>query len=138
MNRINFKGIILAALFVLILDTISGIVMIVFMGGGSLQEGMTAEQMSDAIAAVTLGTNFLFGSLVLGSLSTIAGGYVAARIAKKEFYLNAGAIGVLGIIFGVLLASNYPFWFNVLGFLSALPAALLGGHLARSRNVANA
>lgn len=82
---------------------------------------------------MTLSTNFLLGSIILGTLSTMVGGYLAARIAKKEPYWNAGAIGVLGIVLGLLLAKDYPLWFNVVGFLLALPAALLGGHLARSR-----
>jgi len=138
MNRVSFKGIVLAALLVLVLDTIAGIGMMVFMGGSALKGGMTEQQTNEAIAALTLSTNFLLGSVILGTLATIVGGYVAARIAKKEPYLNAGVIGVLGIVLGVLLAKNYPLWFNVLGFVLVLPAALLGGHLARSRIEGNA
>ena len=138
MSRVSFKGIILAALLVLVLDTIAGIVMFVSMGGSFLRRGMTEQQMSDAIAALTLSTNFLLGSVILGTLATIVGGYIAARIAKKEAYLNAGIIGVLGIVLGILLANNYPLWFNVLGFVLVFPAALLGGHLARSRIERNA
>ena len=138
MKKVSFKGIILAALLVLVLDTIAGVVMFVSMGGSFLRSGMTEQQMSDAIAALTLSTNFLLGSVILGTLATIAGGYVAARIAKKEPYLNASIIGVFGIVLGVLLANNYPLWFNVLGFVLVLPAALFGGHLARSRIEGNA
>lgn len=138
MSKISFKGIVLAALVVLVLDTIAGIVMTVFMGGGFLREGMTEQQTTDAIAALTLSTNFLLGSMILGTLATIVGGYVVARIAKREPYLNAGVIGVLGIVLGVILAKNYPLWFNVLGFVLVLPAALLGGHLAKSRTKNNA
>ena len=83
MKKVSFKGIILAALLVLVLDTIAGVVMFVSMGGSFLRSGMTEQQMSDAIAALTLSTNFLLGSVMLGTLATIAGGYVAARIAKK-------------------------------------------------------
>lgn len=133
MHKLSFKGIIVAALLVLVLDTIAGIGMMAFMGGSAFKEGMTEQQTNDVIAALTLNTNLLLGSVILGTFATIVGGYVAARLAKKEPLLNAGVIGVLGIILGVLLAENYPLWFNVLGFVSVLPAALLGGHLARSR-----
>lgn len=133
MNKLSFKGIALAMLLVLALDAIAGIAMTAFMGSNAFSEEMTEQQMNDAIAAMTLSTNFLLGSIILGTLSTMVGGYLAARIAKKEPYWNAGAIGVLGIVLGLLLAKDYPLWFNVVGFLLALPAALLGGHLARSR-----
>lgn len=138
MKRVSFKGIILAALLVLVLNMIAGVVMFVSMGGSFLRRGMTEQQMSDTINALTLSTNFLLGSVIIGTLVTIVGGYVAARIAKKEPYLNASIIGVLGIVLGVLLANNYPLWFNVLGFVMVLPAALLGGHLAKSRIVGDA
>ena len=132
MNRVSFKGIVLAALVVLVLDTIAGLGMAVFMGDSSLLEG-NDQQTKDAIEALTLSTNFLLGSVIFGTLATIVGGYVAGRIGKTAPYLNAGIIGVLGIVFGLLLNKDYPLWFNVAGFVSVLPAALLGGHLARSR-----
>ena len=133
MKRISFKGIILALLLTLALDTIAGVTMFVSMGGSFLRRGMNQQQMSDAIATVTLSTDFLLGSILFGTLATIVGGYVAARIAKKEPYLNAGMIGALGFVLGVLTANYNPLWFNVVGLGLVLPAALLGGHLARSR-----
>ena len=133
MDRFSLKGIILAILLMLALDTISGITLVGVMGSHAFQEGLTEQQVNEALAAVTLNRNFLLWSLILGTLSTIVAGYVAARIAKREPYLNAGVVGVLGIVMGLLLSKDFPLWFNVLGFLLVLPAALLGGHLARPR-----
>ena len=133
MDRFSLKGIILAILLMLVLDTISGVALMGVMGSHVLQEGLTDQQVNEAIAAVTHNRDFLLWSLILGTLSTIVAGYVAARIAKKEPYLNAGVVGVLGIAIGLIFSADYPLWFNVLGFLLVIPAALLGGHLARPR-----
>lgn len=131
MEKVSPKGIVLALALTLALDTIAGLAMMVFMGQSAFQRGMTEQQTSEAIAAVTRGTDFLLGSVILGTLSTLVGGYVAARVAKREPYLNAGAIGVLGIVLGMLMPGNYPLWFDLSGLLLVLPAALLGGHLAK-------
>ena len=133
MDRFSLKGIILAILLMLVLDTISGVALMGVMGSHVLQEGLTDQQVNEAIAAVTHNRDFLLWSLILGTLSTIVAGYVAAQIAKKEPYLNAGVVGVLGIAIGLIFSADYPLWFNVLGFLLVIPAALLGGHLARPR-----
>ena len=69
---------------------------------------------------------------MLGSLSTVAGGYVSARIAKRLPYMNSAAVGVVGLVLGAFLADGtLPLWFNLLGFASVLPMALVGGHLAK-------
>ena len=133
MDRFSLKGIILAILLMLVLDAISGVAFMGVMGSHAFQEGLTEQQVNEALAAVTLNRNFLLWSLILGTLSTIVAGYVAARIAKREPYLNAGVVGVLGIVIGLIFSGDYPLWFNVTGFLLVLPAALLGGHLARPR-----
>jgi hypothetical protein len=139
MHNISLKGIILAIMLVVALDTISGIaIMPIFFGGDALDAEMTEQERNDAITAVTLTTNFLLTSLIRGVLSIMVGGYVAVRIAKKEPYLNAGAFGAAGIILKVLFLKTLPLWFNVSSLLLVLPAALLGGQLAKSRIVGNA
>ena len=138
MDRFSLKGIILAILLMLMLDTISGVALMGVMGSHVFQEGLTDQQMNEAIAALTHNRDFLLWSLILGTLSTIVAGYVAARIAKREHYLNAGIVGVLGIVMGLIFSKDYPLWFNVLGFLLVLPAALLGGYFAKARIEHNA
>ena len=69
---------------------------------------------------------------MLGTLTTIVGGYVCAKVANRLPYMNAAALGVVGLVVGVLLADgDSPLWFNVLGLLVVLPSALLGGHFAK-------
>jgi hypothetical protein len=133
MIKISIKGVILAIVVVLILDTIAGMVTMAIFVSHSVKEGMTKQQMNEAVVAVTLSTDFLLVSIIFGTLSTILGGYIAAQVAKNNYYMNAAVIGVLGMVLGALTATDYPPWFSLLGFLLVLPAALLGGHLARPR-----
>jgi len=133
MIKISIKGVILATVVAIIMDIIAGIVMMAILGSHSFKVGMTEQQMHEAILAVTFSTDFLLGSVIFGTLSTIVGGYIAAQVAQNNYYMNAAVIGVLGIVLNALTTTDYPIWFNSLNILLALPAALMGGHLARPR-----
>lgn len=138
MRGISLKAIAIALIATFALDIVSGIALTAILGGESLAPEMTEQQTADAIVALTTTRAFLTWSFVLGTLSTVVGGYIAVRIAKTVPYLNALAFGVLGIVFGALMAEGLPLWFNVLGFALVLPAALLGGHIAKRRIKGNA
>ena len=71
--------------------------------------------------------------LIFSTASTVLGGYLAARLARAVPYFNALAFGVLGLVLSVLTVPDVPTWFKVLGFGLTLPAALLGGHIAKVR-----
>ena len=138
MIKISIKGVILGIVVALILDIIAAFVMGAIVGVSLVKEGMTQQQLKEAVVAVILSTGFLLGSGIFGTLSTILGGYIAARVAKNNYYMNAAVIGVLGIVLNALTGTDYPLWFNSLAVLLILPAALLGGHLARPRVQGNA
>ena len=121
MARISIKAVLLGFGAMLVLDTLVGIVLYGTFGGGG-----TAEQ---AVSEAVANPAFLLVSAVLGSLTTAAGGYLAARIAKSYPYFNALALGLLGAVFGLLFWPQYPAWFNILGLVLVVPAALLGGHV---------
>jgi hypothetical protein len=123
MEGISIKGIVIANIVILFADVVAGI-------GLTLVLGSDAFKSEEAITALTASTPFLLGSLVLGTLSVVLGGFVAARIAKTKHYANAGVVGAIGIVLGVFLAGESPLWFNAIAFLLIIPAALLGGHLA--------
>ena len=126
MKNISIKGIIFAVLAVVILDTISGIALIpIFV------KDMTEESLKVLSHEVGL----LIFSMFFGTISTVIGGFIAAKYGKLAPYKNAAVIGVIGIILGVLLSSNYPLWFNVLALLITLPSALLGAYFVARKNV---
>jgi hypothetical protein len=137
MRSISIKGLIFAIVITLLLDTVSGIGLTIALGGTSTSEGMTDQQIIDAVAVLTHSTAYLAGSLVLGTLSTVVGGFIVARVAKKAPYQNAGIFAVFGMIFGLYFAADFPFWFNAIGFVLVMPASLLGGWLGIGKERSN-
>ncbi|MET0335183.1 MAG: hypothetical protein ABW190_12995 [Rhizobacter sp.] len=132
MTRFDPKAIIIAMLLSLALDVVGSVVLVSGFGA-RLDSGMTPEQVNEAVKAVTQGAGFMLASLVYGTATTVFGGHVAARLARGFPYFNALAVGVLGIVLGLLLSDDAPFWFSAAAYLLSVPAALWGGHLAQQR-----
>jgi hypothetical protein len=132
-TRFDPKAISIAMLLSLALDVLGSIVLVsVF--GAQVDPAMSAEQVNAAVEAVMAGTGFMLASLLYGTATTAFGGFVAARVARAYPYFNALAVGVLGIVLGLLLSDDVPWWFEATGYLLSIPAAVAGGHLARRRN----
>lgn len=129
MTRFDPKAIAIAMLLSLALDVIGGVVLMASFGAG-LSEGMSAEQTKAALDAVLQNTGFLMASLAYGTFTTGVGGFIAARMARAYPYFNALAVALLGIMLGLLLSDDWPWWFDAVGYLSTVPAALFGAHLA--------
>ena len=130
MTRFDPKAIFTAMLLSLALDVVGAVLLHATMGPG-LSDNMPPEQMKAALLALQEDTGFLLVSLLYGTCTTVFGGYVAARLARAYPYFNALAVGVLGIVLGLLLSSPSPAWFNALAYLISVPAALLGGQLSQ-------
>lgn len=133
MHGISIKAVVIAVLVMVILDTATGMALVAILGGDSFASGMSEQQMTDAMLEVTGSSAYLGWGLVLGTLTTVIGGFIAASVAKSVPYLNAFVFGLIGILIGALTAGGLPLWLNVVAFASTLPAALLGGHIAKRR-----
>jgi hypothetical protein len=139
MRHLSIKAVLSGAAIGLLLDLLSGVTLTFVLGSDAFTRGASEAEVQRALAELSRATPFLFASLVLGSLSTVAAGYVSARIAGRLPYMNAAAVGVAGLLLGVFFADGtLPLWFNLLGFASVLPMALLGGHLAKRQAQARA
>ncbi|HAS53039.1 MAG: hypothetical protein A2X56_12055 [Nitrospirae bacterium GWC2_57_13] len=90
----------------------------------------------EQIEALFSTTGVLVFGLVIGLLCTMLGGFVAGSIAKKAHYLNSGLVGGLGVLLGVAFVGQSPLWYDVVTFITIIPAAMLGGHLAKGRHPA--
>ncbi|MBI3147674.1 MAG: hypothetical protein HYZ17_04100 [Betaproteobacteria bacterium] len=130
MNRISLKAVVLGFLLVLVLDVALGVAQLALHSDELFVEGQSDEQMAAALDALTTSASFLIFSILSGTLTTVVGGYVAARIAKRYPYFNGLALGVLGTAFGLAFWSEYPLWFNLAALVTGIPASLLGAHLA--------
>lgn len=131
MPNISIRAVVLASLAVLGVDIVSSILLTQMFGGPGFGSGMSEEQMRSAYRVLLQDARYLTFGLILGTASTVLGGYLAARLAHSVPYFNALAFGVLGLILSMIGTGELPTWFKVIGLLLTLPAALLGGHLAK-------
>jgi uncharacterized membrane protein len=125
MENVSIKGIIIAVIVTLILDTSGGIA-----GIPLFAESMTEE----AILAVEKQTSFLLYALVIGSLTTVLGSYISAKYGKSAPYKNAVIYGLIGVIIALMLATFDPLWFDIIGFISLIPASVLGAYFVASKS----
>lgn len=105
--------------------------------GNLIVESVTGIEPLSAQGASALGVSrapALLMVVVAGCfLGTLAGGYVAARLAPARREYHALAVGGFQMVFGViqLLLFPHPVWFAV-AILAAFPSgALLGSALSR-------
>jgi hypothetical protein len=86
------------------------------------------EAFAEIVAQMPVGT--LLMVLLAYGLGTFAGAWLAARLAGRWFY--AMLVGGVMMLAGVsnLVAIPHPWWFTVLGIVTFLPCAYLGGRLA--------
>lgn len=133
MQGISFKAVAIGMVAMFLLDVVGGIGLTVVLGGPTGSPGMTVQQAREATIAFMHSTGYLTGSLILGTVATVIGGYLAARNANAAPYLNAGFLGACGVVVSLLLGRGSPAWFVLSGALVVLPAALLGGHVAAGR-----
>ena len=138
MNRVSPKALLISLAVMLALDTLGGMILTIFFASQSIHGNTTPEQTRAAVAAMNQSSGFLLSALAYGTITTILGGYLAARLAKRLPYFNAGAFGLASIAIGIILAGSSPLWFDIVGFFVTLPAALFGGHLSKRDGPPNA
>jgi hypothetical protein len=85
-----------------------------------------------AVAERMLEPTGLVLCLVLGSVGTVFGGFIAGRVAGHSEVFHGGLVSVLGLLFGLPFMSHYPQWYNAVCLGGVVPIAMLGGWLAVS------
>ncbi len=77
----------------------------------------------------------LLTTLVLGLLMTAIGASVAARMAPRAERPHAFAVGIVSTLVGFLFVfsapDSDPFWLQATGLILTIPAAFVGGEVAR-------
>lgn len=136
MHGISIKAIALATLAVFGIDVASSMVLMGVFGDPLMN--VSEEQVRTAAAALNRNLDYLTAVLILGTASTVVGGYLAARLAHSVPYFNALAFGALGVLLGALMSADLPTWFRVVGLGLTIPAALLGAYLSKRRTRATA
>lgn len=128
MSSIDIRAILLATLAVFGIDFFTSWMLFAVFGGP--MDG-TDEQVKNVVAAMTRDPAYLRAVLILGTASTIVGGFLVARIARQIPYFNALAYGLLSVVLSVLLSGDLPMWVRVVGIGVTVPAALLGAYFGK-------
>lgn len=131
MYRISIIAVIAAFVAELIADQIIGFVMVIAFAQGAIEPNMSEEAVAQAVKAIGNQSSFLALSMILGTATTMGGGYLAARIAKRFPYYNGLAIGIVGLTFQLYLWKLNPLWMNIIAVLTVLPMSIWGAHLAK-------
>ena len=133
MPSISIRAVILATLAVLGVDIVTGMVLTQMFGGPAFGSDLSQEEIRHAYQVLMQDVRYPTLGLILGTASTVLGGYLAARLARNMPYYNALAFGVLGILISTIGSGDLPTWLKVVGLGLSLPAALLGGHIEKLR-----
>jgi hypothetical protein len=135
MQAISFRAVLLATLAVIGVDILAG--MILFgIYAPDVNAHMTNEELQRVIERLMENREYVLVSFVLGTASTVLGGYLAARLARTVPYFNALAFGILGVALGFATSADLPTWYRVLGIGATIPAALFGAQIAKRQMLA--
>lgn len=130
MRQVKPVAVVLAFLAEIVVDYIVQGSMLAAFGQGRLSRDMTDAELRSAVDAITSEPGFLLTLVVLGTATTVGGGYLAARLGKVVPYYHGLAIGLLGILL-VVLTWGGPLWLNLFALLMNIPASIYGAHIAK-------
>ena len=103
--------------------------------------GVPQEAIEKALEEALSSQDGLFALMVIGAFGTALGGYVAARLAGSEQVKHGALVGAISLIIGAVQGAisggpgPAPYWYELLGFILAIPAGALGGSFARSSSI---
>lgn len=131
MKKIRIGAVVIAFVAELGLDQILSTILLIAFGHTDFSADMSDAEQKAFVRAVWDDGGFVFVAFVMGTVTTVLGGYLCARIAKQFPYYNGLAIGIVGLVFTLLVMGEAPVWYTVLGLLIAVPASIYGAHLAK-------
>lgn len=131
MKKIRIGAVVIAFVAELGLDQILSTILLFAFGHTDFSADMSDAERLAFVRKVWSDGGFIFVAFVLGTATTILGGYVCARIAKQFPYYNGLAIGIVGFVFTLLVMGEAPWWYTALGLLMSVPASIYGAHLAK-------
>jgi len=133
MPRFSFQALITAFSTEVLADLLVARMLFPMFAKDLLVADMDQEAMLAAAKTVYETTTYLPIMFMFGTLTTVAGAYLAARLARRIPYYHGLAMGIIGLVFGLFFWSADPIWLDYLGVVLTIPASLLGAHLARKR-----
>lgn len=104
-------------------------------GAMLVQAGVPVEQIAERMTTVSLLSGFGLAAILGGSLFSLLGGYVCARIAKADELRIGAVMAVLACLLGFWMGSGtYPLLENLLMVVLTFGVVMAGAALGRRRN----
>jgi hypothetical protein len=131
MKRISLKGVVIGN----VTDILStNVVLFPVQIYILVSSGFNPDNAAGSVAAILkASTLFFVSSCILGSLCSVLGGYVAARVAKHDELLNGGLSSILCVVRGVYSLTSGRAADHLLAHLVFFPLSValgaLGGFL---------
>jgi len=133
MPRISLQALIIAFAAEILVDLFVNQLVFGMFAGDRLVSDMGEQALLELAKNIMDTTIYLPVMFTFGSLTTVAGAYLAARLAKRIPYYHGLAMGIIGLLFSAFFWSEEPNSLDYLGLLITIPLSLLGAHLARKR-----
>ncbi len=139
MKKVSLKGVIVGSVTDIVATNLITIPLVIYVAISHNLTAIPKDQISSVLMQTLLNEPVLFSTqLFLGSLCSMLGGYVSARIAKYHELLN-GALaaflcvgsGLYALFFGSVSA---PLWQHLISFIASPALSAFGGYL-RLRSV---
>ena len=131
MPPISIKAVLLAFGAEFIADQVIRSVAFAICAQGMYTAGMSDAELEKIRQAVLETTSYIPWMYALGALTTVGGGYLAARVAKRIPYYHGLAIGVVGVLFILTFWPDDAGWLDWSGVLITVPLSLYRAHLAK-------
>ncbi len=132
MPPISIKAVLIAFGAEFIADQIIRSIAFAMFAQDLFTSGMSDADLEKMRQAVFETTSYIPWMFAFGAATTVGGGYLAARIAKKLPYYHGLAIGVVGILFILTFWQDETGWMDWVGLLITVPLSIYGAHLAKA------
>jgi len=134
LNKVSLKGVLIGSVTDIVATNLVMLPFIIYVTTTQNLGSVPKDQISSVVIGTIQGDPALFSiQLLLGSLCSMLGGYVAARIAKHHEVLNGALAAFLCVgsgLYGLFFSSiSVPLWQHLIGFVVSPALSGLGGYL---------
>jgi len=132
---INIKAIVVGFLSDFVASHVFRILLLILATIIIAGKGYEGDDLEKMLLSVIKETPFRIFSFAAALGFTMLGGYIAGRLAGGGELFHAGAVGIIRIVLSLFFSPLHFTWHNLLAFILILPAAIIGGNIAKERRL---
>jgi putative membrane protein (TIGR04086 family) len=131
MHKLAIRAILIGSLLDILVSFVLGVFLGISIASGIHQHSLAPAASQAAIHTAIHDARWVY--LAFGLMSSMLGGYIAAKIAKHDELLNGACSSVFCVALGIFTmvrgSSIYPLWVQFLLFFLNIACGVLGGYL---------